>query len=94
MAEFPLWLLANLRVSGEIRRSGFSYSRKILAIAMKRLVCGMMFAFGLAVMTTTGCGGSGQPEVIEETRTEAEIQQADDDYEKSMMEGEAESTSE
>ncbi|QDV47414.1 hypothetical protein Enr13x_73230 [Stieleria neptunia] len=54
---------------------------------MSRLVYSALFAFSLSVLSfsAVGCGGSGN-EVIEDTRSEAEINQEMEDYEKQMEE--------
>ena len=51
---------------------------------MSRLFFSALFAFSVSVFTV-GCGGSGN-EVIEDTRSPAEVQQEQDDYEKQMEE--------
>ncbi|WP_182871338.1 hypothetical protein [Stieleria mannarensis] len=53
---------------------------------MSRLFYSFMFVFGLSVIsfTAVGCGESNT--VIEDTRSEEEIQQELDDYEKQMEE--------
>lgn len=53
---------------------------------MTRLVYSFMFAFTLSILSfsAVGCGGSGENTVIEDTRSEAEIQQEEEDYEKQM----------
>jgi hypothetical protein len=52
---------------------------------MSRLVYSVAFGFCLSVLSisSVGCGGADN-EVIEETRTQAEIDQADEDYEAQM----------
>lgn len=58
---------------------------------MSRLIQSVMFVFTVSVLSFSfvGCGGSGN-EVIEDTRSEAEINQEEEDYE-AMMEETAES---
>ena len=55
---------------------------------MSRLVLTALFAFSLSVLSfsAVGCGGGGQNEVIEDTRSEAEINQEEADYEAQMEE--------
>jgi hypothetical protein len=55
---------------------------------MSRLVFSAIFAFSISVLSfsAVGCGGSGENEVIEDTRSEAEINQEEADYEKQMEE--------
>ncbi len=54
---------------------------------MSRLVCSVVVAFCLPVLSLSvvGCGGS-ENQVIEDTRSEADIDQAEEDYEKMMDE--------
>lgn len=63
---------------------------------MSRLVFSVMFAFSLSVLSlSAGCGGSGgSNEVIEDTRSEAEIAQEEEDYEKMMEEADADDVTE
>ena len=58
---------------------------------MSRLVYSVMFAFSLSVLSISavGCGGSGNNTVIEDTRSQAEIDQEEADYEKMMEEADA-----
>ncbi|PHQ32306.1 hypothetical protein [Rhodopirellula bahusiensis] len=49
---------------------------------MSRLFFSALFAFSVSVFTV-GCGGGGN-EVLEDTRSPAEVQQEQDDYEKQM----------
>ena len=62
---------------------------------MSRLVYSVMFAFSLSVLSISavGCGGP-ENTVIEETRSQAEIDQEDADYEKMMEESAAEDVTE
>ncbi|MCS7469571.1 hypothetical protein NZK35_23205 [Stieleria sp. ICT_E10.1] len=52
---------------------------------MSRLIHSVMFAFSLFVLSISavGCGGPDNA-VIEDTRSDAEIQQEMEDYEKEM----------
>ncbi len=51
---------------------------------MSRLVYSVAFAFcSVLSISAVGCGGSGN-EVLEETRTQAEIDQEEADYEAQM----------
>jgi hypothetical protein len=54
---------------------------------MSRLVYSVLLVFGLSVLSISavGCGGGGN-EVIEDTRSQAEIDQEEADYEKMMEE--------
>ena len=54
---------------------------------MSRLVYSALFAFSISVLSfsAVGCGGASN-EVIEDTRSEADIQQEMEDYEKQMEE--------
>lgn len=49
---------------------------------MSRLFYSTLFAFSVSVFAI-GCGGSGN-EVIEDTRSPAEVQQEQEDYEQQM----------
>jgi hypothetical protein len=62
---------------------------------MSRLVYSVMFAFSLSVLSISavGCGGADN-EVIEDTRTEADIDQEEADYEEMMEDTEASDVSE
>jgi len=53
---------------------------------MSRLVYSVMFAFCLSVLSfsVVGCGETN--EVIEDTRSQADIDQEEEDYEKQMEE--------
>jgi hypothetical protein len=59
---------------------------------MSRLVYSVMFAFSVSVLSISavGCGGGGaENTVIEETRSQADIDQEDAEYEKMMEESDA-----
>jgi hypothetical protein len=58
---------------------------------MSRLVYSVMFAFSVSVLSISavGCGGGGENTVIEDTRTQADIDQEEADYEEMMDESEA-----
>ena len=62
---------------------------------MSRLVYSVMFAFSLSFLSISaiGCGGP-ENTVIEETRSQAEIDQEDAEYEKMMEESAAEDVTE
>ncbi|KAA5542151.1 hypothetical protein FYK55_15185 [Roseiconus nitratireducens] len=51
---------------------------------MSRLVGSVMFAFSLFVLSISVVGCGSENEVIEDTRTDAEIQQEMEDYEEQM----------
>ena len=55
---------------------------------MSRLVFSALFAFSISVLSfsAVGCGGSGENEVLVDTRSEAEIEQDMADYEAEMEE--------
>jgi hypothetical protein len=63
---------------------------------MSRLVYSVMFAFSLSVLSISavGCGGGAENTVVEETRTQADIDQEEAEYDKMMDETEADDVTE
>jgi hypothetical protein len=63
---------------------------------MSRLVYSVMFAFSVSVLSISavGCGGGGENTVIEDTRTQADIDQEEADYETQMDEADADDVTE
>ena len=61
----------------------FSHQR---AIIMSRLVSSVMLGLSVSVLSISavGCGGTPENTVIEDTRSQAEIDQEMEDYEKQM----------
>lgn len=51
---------------------------------MSRLVYSVMLVFGLSIISLSAVGCSEGNEVIEDTRSTAEIEQAEEDYEAQM----------
>ncbi|PAY18030.1 hypothetical protein CKO51_18710 [Rhodopirellula sp. SM50] len=62
---------------------------------MSRLIHSVMFAFSLFLLSISAVGcGSPENTVIEDTRSQAEIEQEEADYEKQMEEAEESDVSE